>query len=162
MHAFRGSITWPSRSLSTLRGTSYLVSTQDSLPAGGRLRRAGLAPAGSPRKVSKNVYFIPFPLPQASPGATSAASICWTAPRSLRTSASAKPSYPFVHHTTNRAGAQRVCLPRRTGGCGPQEAAPDALSHVALEGLRDDGLFAEHLGDGSVVVVNSGGLSRIA
>src|SRR6266496_4964585 len=76
MHAFRGSIAWPSRSLSTLRRTSYLVSTQDSLPAGGRLRRAGLAPAGSLRKVSKNAYFIPFPLPQASPGATSAASAC--------------------------------------------------------------------------------------
>jgi len=61
---------------STLRRTSYLVSTQDSLPAGGRLRRAGLAPAGSLRKVSKNAYFIPFPLPQASPGATSGASPC--------------------------------------------------------------------------------------
>src|SRR6266568_7414661 len=78
MHTFRGSITWPSRSLSTLRRTSYLVSTQDSLPAGGRLRRAGLAPAGSLRKVSKNAYFIPFPLPQASPGATSGASPCST------------------------------------------------------------------------------------
>ena len=52
--------------------------TQDSLPAGGHLRRAGLPPAGSLREVSENGYVIFFPLRQASPGATSGALLCVT------------------------------------------------------------------------------------
>jgi hypothetical protein len=43
---FRGSITQPSRSLSTLRRTGCPATTQDSLPAGGQPCRAGLPPAG--------------------------------------------------------------------------------------------------------------------
>jgi hypothetical protein len=70
----RGSITRRSRSLSTLRKVGHPNPTQDSLPAGGRLRRAGLSPAGSPQQVSGTHYLIPFP--QASLGATSASSPC--------------------------------------------------------------------------------------
>jgi len=43
---FRGSIPQPASSLSTLRSLGYPRSTQDSLPAGGLLCRAGFEPAG--------------------------------------------------------------------------------------------------------------------
>ena len=43
---FRGSITRPARSLSTLRSAGHPVTTQDSLPAGCPPCRAGLSPAG--------------------------------------------------------------------------------------------------------------------
>lgn len=43
---FRGSMTRPARSLSTLRSPGYPGATQDSLPAGGHLCRAGISPAG--------------------------------------------------------------------------------------------------------------------
>jgi len=41
---FRGSIAWPTASLSTLRRLGYPIPTQDSLPAGGLLCRTGLEP----------------------------------------------------------------------------------------------------------------------
>jgi hypothetical protein len=44
--SFRGSMTRPAHSLSTLRSPGYPSTTQDSLPAGGLLCRAGFAPAG--------------------------------------------------------------------------------------------------------------------
>lgn len=71
-HIFRGSITRPACSLSTLRSRGHPRTTQDSLPAGGSPCRAGLQPAGSHREVSKmscprqTIVFLPT---QASPGA---------------------------------------------------------------------------------------------
>jgi hypothetical protein len=62
--AFRGSITQPSCSLSTLRREGRPSTTQDSLPAGGRLRRAGPSPAGSLRKVSVNAPTSSSPFPR--------------------------------------------------------------------------------------------------
>ena len=49
---FRGSITRPTHSLSTLRSPGRPGTTQDSLPAGGLLYRAGFEPAGFLREVS--------------------------------------------------------------------------------------------------------------
>ncbi len=49
---FRGSITRPTHSLSTLRSPGLPGTTQDSLPAGGLLCRAGFEPAGFLREVS--------------------------------------------------------------------------------------------------------------
>ena len=63
---FRGSITRPTYSLSTLRGPGHPGTTQDSLPAGGLLCRAGFEPAGSLREVSALHRFL---LTQALPGA---------------------------------------------------------------------------------------------
>ncbi len=54
---FRGSITRPAHSLSKLRSPRHPVTTQDSLPAGGPLYRAGFAPAGP------FVRFLPPSLP---------------------------------------------------------------------------------------------------
>ena len=62
--AFRGSITQPSCSVSTLRREGHPSTTQDSLPAGGRLRRAGPSPAGSLRKVSVNAPTSSSPFPR--------------------------------------------------------------------------------------------------
>ena len=45
---FRGSIAWPTASLSTLRRLGYPMPAQDSLPAGGLLCRTGFEPAGDP------------------------------------------------------------------------------------------------------------------
>jgi hypothetical protein len=55
---FRGSIPRPASSLSTLRSLGYPRSTQDSLPAGGLLCRAGFEPAGVLREVSSFLYLI--------------------------------------------------------------------------------------------------------
>jgi hypothetical protein len=55
---FRGSIPRPDSSLSTLRSLGYPRSTQDSLPAGGLLCRAGFEPAGVLREVSSCLYLI--------------------------------------------------------------------------------------------------------
>ncbi len=49
-NSFRGSITRPTDSLSTLRRPGYPGPTQDSLPDGGQPFRAGLAPAGFQRR----------------------------------------------------------------------------------------------------------------
>jgi len=62
---FRGSITRPIRSLSTLRRRGHPSSTQDSLPAAGQLCRAGLGPAGLKCGVSSH----PILPTQAWPGA---------------------------------------------------------------------------------------------
>ena len=50
---FRGSITRPASSLSTLRRDGYPTTTQDSLPGGGQPYPDGVRPAGSVRKVSE-------------------------------------------------------------------------------------------------------------
>ncbi len=55
---FRGSITRPAHSLSKLRSPGHPGTTQDSLPAGGLLYRAGFAPAGP---------FVRFPPPSLPP-----------------------------------------------------------------------------------------------
>jgi hypothetical protein len=53
---FRGSITRPASSLSTLRSGGYPNATQDSLPGGGQPYPGGTRPAGSVRKVSKTTH----------------------------------------------------------------------------------------------------------
>ena len=53
---FRGSITRPAPSLSTLRSAGYPNATQDSLPGGGRPYPGGTRPAGSVRKVSETTH----------------------------------------------------------------------------------------------------------
>ena len=53
---FRGSITRPASSLSTLRSGGYPNATQDSLPGGGQPYPSGTRPAGSVRKVSKTTH----------------------------------------------------------------------------------------------------------
>ena len=50
---FRGSITRPATSLSTLRSDGCPITTQDSLPAGGHPWPGGTRPAGSVQKVSE-------------------------------------------------------------------------------------------------------------
>jgi len=50
---FRGSITRPASSLSTLRSAGYPDTTQDSLPGGGQPYPGGTRPAGSVWKVSE-------------------------------------------------------------------------------------------------------------
>ena len=62
---FRGSITRPASSLSTLRSVSYPTTTQDLLPGGGQPYPDGTRPAGSVWKVSDYL----FPLPRALLGA---------------------------------------------------------------------------------------------
>jgi hypothetical protein len=67
---FRGSITRPAHWLSTLRSSGCPDTTQDSLPAGGLLCRAGFEPAGS---LVRFPFCLPllhlFLLTQALPGA---------------------------------------------------------------------------------------------
>ena len=67
---FRGSITRPMHSLSTLRRAGLPAATQDSLPAAGQLCRAGLCTRWVPlrgfRRTSRHLLL----LIQASPGAT--------------------------------------------------------------------------------------------
>ena len=53
---FRGSVTRPARSLSTLRRRGHPTSTQDSLPAAGQLCRAGLATRRVPMRGFKSSY----------------------------------------------------------------------------------------------------------
>jgi hypothetical protein len=53
---FRGSITRPASSLSTLRSDGYPSTTQDSLPGGGQPYPGGTRPAGSVRKVSETTH----------------------------------------------------------------------------------------------------------
>ena len=53
---FRGSITRPTSSLSTLRDGGYPSATQDSLPGGGQPYPGGTRPAGSVRKVSETTH----------------------------------------------------------------------------------------------------------
>ena len=58
---FRGSITRPAHSLSTLRRQGCPVTAQDSLPAGGLLCRAGFEPAELLREVSAVTSLPPHP-----------------------------------------------------------------------------------------------------
>jgi len=60
---FRGSITRPASSLSTLRSGGYPNATQDSLPGGGRPYPDGTRPAGSVRKVSETTTHLTSSLP---------------------------------------------------------------------------------------------------
>jgi len=55
---FRGSITRPASSLSTLRSAGYPNATQDSLPGGGHPYPGGTRPAGSVRKVSETTHLM--------------------------------------------------------------------------------------------------------
>jgi len=58
---FRGSITRPGHSLSTLRRVGRPTTTQDSLSATGQVLPDGLSPAGFHRKVSATSSHPPFP-----------------------------------------------------------------------------------------------------
>ena len=58
---FRGSITRPTHLLSTLRSPGYPGTTQDSLPAGALLCRAGFEPAGLLSEVSASTSLPPRP-----------------------------------------------------------------------------------------------------
>src|SRR5688572_25793495 len=58
---FRGSITRPTHSLSTLRSPGHPGTTQDSLPAGALLCRAGVEPAGLLSEVSASTLLPPRP-----------------------------------------------------------------------------------------------------
>jgi hypothetical protein len=60
---FRGSITRPTSSLSTLRDGGYPSATQDSLPGGGQPYPGGTRPAGSVRKVSETTTHLMSSLP---------------------------------------------------------------------------------------------------
>ncbi len=60
---FRGSITQPTSSLSTLRDGGYPSATQDSLPGGGQPYPSGTRPAGSVRKVSETTTHLMSSLP---------------------------------------------------------------------------------------------------
>ena len=64
--AFRSSIAWLSDSLSTLRGVSYLSTTQDSLPVAGQALLDGIPTRKVPMKGFKFVDYISFPLPKLS------------------------------------------------------------------------------------------------
>jgi hypothetical protein len=55
---FRGSITRPTSSPSTLRSGGYPNATQDSLPGGGQPYPSGTRPAGSVRKVSETTHLM--------------------------------------------------------------------------------------------------------
>jgi hypothetical protein len=61
---FRSSIAWLSNWLSTLRGVSYLSTTQDSLPVAGQALLNGISTRKVPLKGFKVVIYISFPLPK--------------------------------------------------------------------------------------------------
>ena len=61
---FRRSIAWPSDSLSTLRGVSYLSTTQNSLPIAGQALPDGISTRKVPMKGFKGADYISFPLPK--------------------------------------------------------------------------------------------------
>ena len=63
---FRSSITWLSDSLFTLRGVSYLSTTQNSLPVAGQALPDGISTRKVPMKGFKVVDYISFPLPKLS------------------------------------------------------------------------------------------------
>ena len=67
---FRGSITRPTCSLSTLHSLGHPKTAQDSLPACWlNFSRVGIAPTGFQSRISKRHSIPPFPTSQASPGA---------------------------------------------------------------------------------------------
>jgi hypothetical protein len=61
---FRSSIAWLSDWLSTLRGVSYLGTTQDSLPVAGQALPDGISTRKVPLKGFKVVDYISFPFPK--------------------------------------------------------------------------------------------------
>ena len=61
---FRSSIAWLSDSLFTLRGVSYLSTTQDSLPVAGQALLDGIHTRKVPVKGFKVVSYISFPFPK--------------------------------------------------------------------------------------------------
>ncbi len=61
---FRSSIAWLSNWLSTLRGVSYLSTTQDSLPVAGQALLNGIPTRKVPMKGFKVADYISFPLPK--------------------------------------------------------------------------------------------------
>jgi hypothetical protein len=61
---FRRSIAWLSDSLSTLRGVSYLSTTQDSLPVAGQALLDGISTRKVPMKGFKVVIYISSPFPK--------------------------------------------------------------------------------------------------
>ena len=61
---FRRSIAWLSDSLFTLRGVSYLSTTQNSLPVAGQALLDGLLTRKVPMKGFKVVVYISFPFPK--------------------------------------------------------------------------------------------------
>ena len=73
---FRSSIAWLSDWLSTLRGVSYLSTTQDSLPVAGQALPDGILTRKVPMKGFKVADYISFPLPKLL-GAIAATSALW-------------------------------------------------------------------------------------
>ena len=63
---FRSSIAWLPDWLSTLRGVSYLSTTQDSLPVAGQALPRGISTRKVPLKGFKVVNYISFPFPKLS------------------------------------------------------------------------------------------------
>ena len=63
---FRSSIAWLSDWLFTLRGVSYLSTTQNSLPVAGQALPDGISTRKVPMKGFKVVDYISFPLPKLS------------------------------------------------------------------------------------------------
>ncbi len=61
---FRSSIAWLSDSLFTLRGVSYLSTTQNSLPVAGQALLNGIHTRKVPMKGFKVVKYISFPFPK--------------------------------------------------------------------------------------------------
>ena len=61
---FRSSIAWLSDSLFTLRGVSYLSTTQNSLPVAGQALLNGISTRKVPLKGFKVVIYISFPFPK--------------------------------------------------------------------------------------------------
>src|SRR5712691_667385 len=68
--SFRGSITRPSRSLSTLRSAGRPAPTQDSLPAGGQPLPCGTLTRWVRNRRFQVIATSSIPLPQACPGAS--------------------------------------------------------------------------------------------
>ena len=66
---FRGSITRPAHSLSTLRSMGCPNATQDSLPAGGQPLPGGVLPHWVPLQSFRAASFPLLPIAQACPGA---------------------------------------------------------------------------------------------
>ena len=114
--SFRGSITRPAHSLSTLRSPGYPGTTQDSLPAGGLLCRARAVPAGSLMRFPLRLYLLHcFLLTQASPGAP-------------KLEPSARNTAPFNN-------PQRIPLPGGEG-TGARQAVSDPAAAARAGGCR--------------------------
>ena len=80
---FRRSIAWLSNSLSTLRGTGYPATTQDSLPAAGQALPDGLSTRKAPMKGFRFASYISSPFPKLL-GAISSTGVLSGSPRPPR------------------------------------------------------------------------------